>query len=128
MIAKRRGGLMTAIILPMWDGSCLGTGYLAIAVFTVNDPSPGSTPAPVVAAASNGADARVVPPARLGSFLSVHAAAQLVCHDAGELHRVLHDHLPGDGDADARQALWEFTRAGRLHDVQLLDQLVGHLL
>jgi hypothetical protein len=58
--------------------------------------------------------------------LSRHAAAHLVCHDAGELHRVVHDHLlaAGDDGARARRALWEFVRVGRLHDVLLLDQLL----
>jgi hypothetical protein len=100
----------------MWDGTRLGGSAVALVVFAEGGP-------PAVAAASNGRSSRVVPPDRLGPFLRVHEGVPLLCHGAGELHRVLHDHLGGAADAGARQALWDSVRAGRLYDVRLLDQL-----
>jgi predicted outer membrane repeat protein len=79
---------------------------------------------PALAGASDGQTACVVPPNRLGGFLLVHAAAQLVCPNAGELHRVLHAHLGAANDTAAQQALWRFPAEGRLIDLSLLDQLV----
>src|SRR5262249_51000779 len=112
---------MTTVAPQVWDGNCLSSGGLAFVVFASGTSSPGTPTMPVIAAASNTNSTWVLPSDRLGDFLRVHATAHLVCHDAGELHRLLHDHLAGD--RAARQALWGFVAEGRMSDVGLLDQL-----
>ena len=118
------GAPMTTPAPPTWDGARLGTAYLALVVLTRDAPAPGGVPGPVLAGASNGPTACVVPPVHLGRSLGAHAAAQLVCPNAGELHRVLHAHLGASPDPAAQQALWRLVAAGRLVDVSLLGQLV----
>jgi hypothetical protein len=117
---------MTTIASRPWDGSHVragDAGYTVLALLTTEVASPGTAPTPVIAAASDGRGVWVVPPARLGPFLRAHADANLVCHDAGELHRVLRDHLRGADDPEAQRLLWQFAATGRLSDVGLLDQL-----
>src|SRR5262245_22555605 len=113
---------MATSVLHPWDGTCLSSGYLAFAVFASGAYSPGTTAKPVIAAASNAQETWLVPAARLGDFLRMHATVHVVCHGAGELHRLLHDHLAGD--PAARQVLWDFVASSRLSDVGLLDQLL----
>src|SRR5262249_40392205 len=112
---------MTTIAPQLWDGTYLGPGGLTFAVLANSASSPGA-PTAVIAAASNAQGTWVLPSDRLGDFLRMHATVHLVCHGAGELHRLLHDHLAGD--PAARQVLWDFVADGRLSDVGLLDQLL----
>jgi hypothetical protein len=93
-------------------------------VLTGGAPAPGGVPGPALAGASDGQTAWVVRPDRLGGFLRIHASAQLVCPNAGELHRVLHAHLVVANEAAAQQALSRFVAEGRLVDVSLLDLLL----
>jgi hypothetical protein len=115
---------MAATAPPQWDGTRLSDGHVALVVFAAGGPSPGSTPAPVVAAASNGQDARVVAPAQLDHFMRVHSASQLVCDDAGQLYRTVNHHLTAAGDRAVQQGLGQVVAEGRLDDVGLLDQLI----
>ncbi len=80
--------------------------------------------APLLGAAGNGIQSFVLQPPQFGPFLRLHPAGHLVCHDAGVLHRTLHDHLKNSGDSAAVDTLWRFAREGRLYDVALLHQLI----
>src|SRR5262249_7133540 len=124
--ATAQEGRKTVMAPPpqQWDGTtCLTrSNYIALVVFTAAAASPGPAVEPVIAAAGNGQDVQVVPPARLGNFLRVPAGAHFLRHDAGELHRLLHEYLASD--AVARQLLWKAVADGRLADIGLLDQLL----
>jgi hypothetical protein len=110
--------------LQEWAGTCLGTGHLAVTLFGTGSTSVSPPPDPVLAV-SNGGSTFLVSPPQLGHFLRTHAGAQFICHDAGELHHALHDCLGTASDPEAQQLLWQVVADGRLHDVGLLDQLVG---
>ena len=76
-----------------------------------------------VAAASAGDGHPLIPAARLGEFLRVHRDRRLITHAAGATFWAVADYLEGRGEADALAAWWSIGE-GRLHDVQILDQLL----
>jgi len=101
----------------VWNHDFLGDGPVALTL--IDSASPDAPAAPLLGAAGNGLQSFVLRSPQFGPFLGLHAAVHLVCHDAGVLHRTLHDHLIAAGDL-----LWRFAREGRLHDVALLHQLI----
>ena len=112
---------MTTTTTQTWDGSRLNTPFLALEVLPGDAPA-GTATMPVTAAASDSNGVWLIAADQLRAFLAAHSHAHLVCDGAGELHRLLHDHLAGD--AVAQRILWKFVADGRLSDVSLLDQLL----
>ena len=96
---------------------------LALAIHTAGSGADPAEP-PIFAAAGSGDRRCLIGPEQLGDFLRVHHAATIACHDAASLHWAIDEHLRRSRDSSARRILWEFSRACRLHDVQLLDQLL----
>lgn len=100
---------------PLWDQEFMGD-VLAFAIHNDSDARLS------FAAASVGRPAVIVSPALVGRFLEVHADAEIVSHDAGQLHWSLHRELDRRDDTEGLRTLWRFSRKCRLHDVMLMDQ------
>src|SRR5262249_38090724 len=100
------------------------SGYLSLVVLAAGGEAPGTTAVPVVTAASNGPDVRIVPPEQLGRLIRAHSGGRLLCHEAGGLHPAGHHHFARAGGREAQPALQQVVVEGRGYDVGLLDQLV----
>ena len=106
-----------------WNGGALvgNGGVVAVTIFSyarvATQPS-----VPVIGAACGGGSVFILTPDQFGPFLRQHQNAVLVCHNAAEFHWLLDGHLRSD--TAGREALWAFSRNGRLVDIMLLDQHV----
>ena len=93
-----------------WDGQVLTDADLSFTLYTNVVEAPRAIQVPLIAAASAGQVACVIPPHRLGPFLLTHRSCNLICHDVGILHWVLHEHFRVAGNTAASEALWGFSR------------------
>jgi hypothetical protein len=108
-----------------WGGEPLASdGVVALIVLGSKSTSASSYPVPLIAAACGDGTSCLVRVEQFAAFLIAHREGKLVCHDAGALHGMLEVQLRKGGNAEAIRCLWEFSRSGRLLDVELLDQLL----
>lgn len=107
-----------------WDGRPLGEPPISLGLLMSGPSGEGSPPTVAFAAASSDAGRCVMRPEQIGPFLLVHQGSQLICHDSASFHWAIRGLLgPGPGSGTL-EALWAFSREGRLLDVRLLDQLL----
>jgi len=103
-----------------WDGSTLPDDEIAVVLFARTTSS--GARVPVLAAVATGSFTALLLPDQFGAFLEQHAAATLVCHDAAELHWLLHGHFQQSDDQQSLERLWAFSAEARLVDIGILDQ------
>ncbi len=102
--------------------STRGNGPIA-AMLLVPD-KPRSEEDPILVAANSDNQVELVAERDLGRFLGRHSESTFIVHDAAAWHWGLMAVLDARGDAAGRAILWDLSRQGRIHDVQLLDQRI----
>ena len=105
-----------------WDDNALPEGEIALVLFARTTSS--GARVPVLAAVATGSFTALLLPDQFSSFLGQHEAATIICHDAAELHWLLHGHFQQPRDQESLERLWVFSAEARLVDIGILDQYV----
>jgi len=113
---------MTDDRTPWWDDSTLPDDEIVVALFA-RTTSAGAR-VPVLGAVATGSAGFLLLPHQFSSFLEQHEAATIICHDAADLHWLLHGHFQQSDDQQSLERLWAFSEEARLVDIGILDQYV----
>ena len=107
-----------------WNGASLGYGKLAFleASKGVEPELPDFVPALVVVGSGGGPV--LIPGDQLAPFLLAHRGVMFVGFEVAAFFWKVEKYLRSSNNWTAHRAWWEFPRHGRLHDVQVLDQLI----
>lgn len=103
-----------------WDGSTLPGDEIALVLFARTTSS--GARVPVLGAVATGSAGFLLLPHQFAPFLEQHAEATLICHDAADLHWLLHGHFQQSDDQQSLERLWAFSAEARLVDIGILDQ------